>query len=104
MIQYIKKKQVEKNNDKQYDTANVSGWRRTAAMDVSDNSTTDVVDVVDDTPRSAFDDDIFVPGGHTIDRDHRWRSVQDQKGRGRSDGGRRRTDLNGGGRDDGART
>lgn len=38
----------------------MDGWRRTAAMDVSDDSTTDVVDEIDDT--RYFDDEVFIPG------------------------------------------
>lgn len=39
-------------NNTQYDTARVDGWRRTAAIDVSDERTADVVDGADDTAHS----------------------------------------------------
>lgn len=49
----------------------MDGRRRTVTMDISDDSTTAVVDVADDTLHSTFVDEAFVPGGrdgaHTHD-------------------------------------
>lgn len=52
----------------------MDGWRITVMMNVTDDSTTDVVDVADDTPHSTFDDEVFVPDGR--DRGPHTRNIE----------------------------